>query len=79
MSKFSYTPSLFDDVSDCSEPTFAIDEKLICTFQISKKQHDYLVKVAEYQKVSVSALIRSALDTLIFNKSFQGDLNEDEI
>jgi len=72
MSKFSYTPSLFDDVSDHPEQSIVIDKKLICTFQLSKKQHDYLVKVAEYQKVSVSALIRSALDTLIFNKSFEG-------
>ena len=72
MSKFSYTPSLFSDYDD--QDTITIDEKkLICTFQISKKQHDYLVKVAEYQKVSVSALIRSALDTLIFNKGYAHD------
>ena len=75
MSKFSFTPSLFEDYDD-QESVIIDEKKLICTFQISNKQHDYLVKVAEYQKVSVSALIRSALDTLIFNKSFQGVRND---
>lgn len=65
MSKFSYTPPLFDLGDDLLDLKIQ-GKKVICTFQISDTQLDYLKKVSDYQKVSVSSLIRSALDHFIF-------------
>lgn len=64
MSKFSYTPPLFgeDDLLDVKQS----GKKVICTFQITGTQLELLKNVSEYQKVTVSALIRSALDYFIF-------------
>lgn len=67
MSQFSYTPPLFDD--DNSDNSLELNikgKKVIVTFQISLSQLDLLKNIAEYQKVTVSALIRSALDFFIF-------------
>lgn len=65
MSKFSYIPPLFDLGDDLLDLKIS-GKKVICTFQISNIQLEYLKKVAEYQKLTVSALIRSALDYFIF-------------
>lgn len=65
MSKFSYTPPLFDLGDDLIDLKIQ-GKKVICTFQISEMQLDHLKKVSEYQKVTVSALIRTALDYFIF-------------
>lgn len=65
MSKFSYTPPLFDSGDDLLDLKIQ-GKKVICTFQISDTQLDYLKKVSEYQKSTVSALIRTALDYFIF-------------
>lgn len=64
MSQFSYTPSLFgeDEIFDVKQS----GKKVIVTFQITDSQLDFLKKVSEYQKVTVSALIRSALDLFVF-------------
>lgn len=65
MSKFSYTPPLFDLGDDLLDLKIQ-GKKVICTFQISDTQLDYLKKVSEYQKLTVSALILAALDYFIF-------------
>lgn len=65
MSKFSYTPPLFDLGDDLLDLKIQ-GKKVICTFQISDTQLDYLKKVSDYQKLTVSALISAALDLFIF-------------
>lgn len=68
MSNFSYTPPLFghDDSLDHSLDISIKGKKVICTFQISVTQLELLKNVSDYQNVTVSALIRSALDHFIF-------------
>lgn len=66
MSYFSYTPPLFGSDDHDSLEIKIKGKKVICTFQISDTQLEHLKNVAEYQKVTVSALIRLALDLFIF-------------